>query len=40
MPRPLPTVTAFTPLDHTPVIADFRAVPEDISQAYALVVPE
>ena len=28
------------PLDHTPVTVDFRAVPEDISQAYAVVVPE
>jgi hypothetical protein len=33
-------VTAFTPLDHTPVTVDFRDVPEDISQAYALVVPD
>jgi hypothetical protein len=28
------------PLTHATVTVDFRAVPEDVSQAYAVVVPE
>jgi hypothetical protein len=28
------------PLSHATVTVDFRAVPEDLSQAYAVVVPE
>jgi hypothetical protein len=35
-----PIADSAGPLGHGPVTVDFRAVPEDISQAYAVVVPE